>query len=142
MIIQRIQQTDKSFIGWLIDGTGPRFAFTLELPWLNNEPNRSCIPSATYTCDRIPIEPKSDLIWMKIRYGYEDIFEIKDVPNRSGIRFHIGDFPGNTKGCILIGSGAGQDRLFDSAKAYADFYKRMEGINSFQLAIKQEEVVS
>lgn len=133
MIIKRIQQNDSCTIGWFMDGD-VRFAFTLEPPDKNNETNKSCIPAATYPCERGPVP--IHLIWMTARYGYQDIFEIKDVPGRSGIYIHIGDFPNQTLGCVLTGGGVGENRLFDSAVAYDAFYKKMAGINSFSLTIE------
>jgi hypothetical protein len=67
----------------------------LELPWINNQHDISCIPSGTY-----PV----------IKYSYEghpDVFWIQNVPNRQGIMIHIGNFASgmkvDTKGCLLPG---------------------------------------
>lgn len=66
---------------------------TLELPWQDNERNISCIPEGEY------------LVWKmhptkKRKYQY---FWVKDVPGRTGILFHPGNFTHQILGCILPG---------------------------------------
>ena len=65
----------------------------LELPWLNNERNISCIPEGTYNV---------------IKYSdtkHKDCFWIQDVKDRDGILIHMGNFATgvkiDTKGCLL-----------------------------------------
>lgn len=65
----------------------------LELPWLNNEHNVSCIPEGTYDV---------------IKYSdtkHKDCFWIQDVPDRTGILIHLGNFVDGKKidslGCQL-----------------------------------------
>jgi hypothetical protein len=50
---------------------------TIERPWLDNEPNVSCIPTGTYTCIRSQY----------YRGGYE-CFEVRGVPKRTLIKIH------------------------------------------------------
>lgn len=70
----------------------PIFAFkTLELPWKNNQPQVSCIPKGKYECVH-RTSPK---------YGRH--FLVKDVPGRSWILIHHGNFYHDIKGCILPG---------------------------------------
>ena len=64
---------------------------TLELPWLQNQPNISCIPKGIYQCHKI-ISP-----------SLGECFEIADVPNRTYIRGHAGNFTRQILGCILFG---------------------------------------
>ena len=64
---------------------------TLELPWLNNKPFISCIPPGTYKAKKI----------LSQTFGW--CIHILNVPNRSGILLHYGNFYTNTKGCILVG---------------------------------------
>lgn len=76
---------------------------TLELPWENNQRNISCIPCGIYSCE----------IDDSARWG--SVYHIRDVPERSYILFHPGNWAGrksmphlqsNVEGCILLG----QDR--------------------------------
>ena len=66
---------------------------TLELPWRNNQRNISSIPSAFYN-----VVPRTSE-----RFG--DHLHVLDVPGRSWILFHAGNWPRNTDGCILVGMG-------------------------------------
>lgn len=65
---------------------------TLELPWLNNAPQKSCIPTGTYKV--VPrFSPK-----------YGNHFHVMAVPNRSYILIHQGNYYKDILGCILVGA--------------------------------------
>lgn len=67
---------------------------TLELPWLGNEPERSCIPEGVYDY-RVALSPrlKRDVIW------------IDGVEGRSAIQIHQGNYTSQILGCCLVGDG-------------------------------------
>ena len=66
---------------------------TLELPWLNNQQGKSCIPADRYLCKKVgPSE--------HINYPH---IAIQDVPNRSGCCIHIANFVKQLLGCIAVG---------------------------------------
>ncbi len=65
--------------------------FTLENPWKDNQRNISCIPEGTYTV--VPNHTKA----------HPDTYRVLKVENRSGILIHIGNYPKDTHGCILVG---------------------------------------
>ena len=64
---------------------------TIELPDRNNAKNISCIPTGTYT-------------WQKIHRSSngQPALWIRDVPNRTEILIHYGLHPSHSQGCILI----------------------------------------
>jgi len=68
----------------------------------------------------------------KSRYGHEYSFEIKNVPNYTGIIIHIGNDISDTEGCPLINYAAlynkEEDRFrgFYSTPAYKDFYELLK----------------
>ena len=64
---------------------------TLELQWLRNQQNISCIPEGIYQCHKI-VSP-----------SLGECFEIENVPNRTFIRGHMGNFTSDILGCILFG---------------------------------------
>jgi hypothetical protein len=64
---------------------------TLELPWLNNEPNVSCIPAGSYTAFKYD-SPKHGLCML-----------FQDVSGRSMIEIHPGNYTRQIQGCILVG---------------------------------------
>ncbi len=41
-----------------------------------------------------------------------------DVPGFTGIRIHIGNFPKDTEGCILVGTKLGIDKVVNSKIAF------------------------
>ena len=84
------KQTTGSLIVHDVFKTHAQFA-TIELPWLNNHPFISCIPSGTYKAKKI----------LSSTFGW--CIQIFNVPNRTNILLHSGNFYTNTKGCILIG---------------------------------------
>lgn len=95
MILNRLVRLDDRILGRLIvysdlDVVGT-FA-TLELPWRNNERNKSCIPSMYYT-----VSPRTSQ-----KFGHHLI--INGTTPRELILFHIGNFPKDTDGCILVGT--------------------------------------
>lgn len=49
-----------------------------------------------------------------------------DVPGFEGIRIHPGNTDQNTEGCILVGVGVGQDRLYNSRQAYERLFNKLE----------------
>lgn len=69
---------------------------TLELPYIHNQINVSCIPKGTYQCV-YAYKPNSK------RYCYQ----IQNVSGRTGIFIHVGNFFSDLKGCIALGSGQG-----------------------------------
>lgn len=63
---------------------------TLELPWKNNQHDISCIPKGTYYCSIRPFFSK-------------DRYELMNVPDRTGIFIHEGNYYHDVLGCILLG---------------------------------------
>ena len=77
---------------------------TLELAWLENKREISCIPEDSYPYTK-EIHPK-----------YGKVLRLHKVPDRDGVLAHYGNFAGSlnpkskkpdTLGCILFGSGYG-----------------------------------
>ena len=99
------------------------FAVTLELPWRDNEPERSCIPPGTYACQRVHSP----------RFG--DTFEVMAVPNRSHILFHKGNTTPDTKGCILVGEYFDALAIRQSGAAFEEFMLYFADKDSFILSI-------
>lgn len=64
---------------------------TLELPWRNNERRVSRIPDGTYQAIKHQSPKFGNSIW------------IQNVPDRSEILIHLGNYNRDTLGCILVG---------------------------------------
>jgi hypothetical protein len=94
VMIKREKGNGKETLGTLIARNGQSvFACkTLELPWLNNAKNISCVPVGTYLCKRI----------FSLKYGY--VYALQNVKGRSGIYIHIGNYFSDIAGCIILGN--------------------------------------
>jgi hypothetical protein len=100
--------------------------YTIELPWRKNMKNISCIPKGEYFCET-RVSPRFGLVYW-----------IKDVPNRSFILIHSGNWAGDVSkgykahvnGCILLGlqNGTlqGQLAVLNSRLAVNKFMREME----------------
>lgn len=67
-------------------------AFTLELPYKNNDKKISCIPIGKYTVVK-RVSPK-----------FGECFHVLNVPNRDWILIHQGNYHSQILGCILVGT--------------------------------------
>jgi len=105
---------------------GEMLCWTLELPWLENKQNISCIPKGKYKCTRGTL--KGNERWL-----------LKDVPNRTGIFIHAGNTYHDIQGCILTGSGVGyilNDRaVLGAPNALNELMVKTKGINEIELEI-------
>jgi Family of unknown function (DUF5675) len=97
LILQRLIQSKRSTIGRLTVN-GQIFS-TLEPPPVPNPPpdgnNYVCIPAETYPLT-IRWSPKFN----------RQVPHVENVPGRTAIELHIGNFPDDTDGCGLIGVNA------------------------------------
>lgn len=66
--------------------------YTLELPWKDNQHDISCIPKGTYPCSLRPFHTITN-------------YEVLNVPNRTGIFFHVANWVKELLGCIAPGVG-------------------------------------
>jgi len=64
---------------------------TLELPWLSNKRNVSCIPAGSYTAVKYD-SPK-----------HGPVLLLQNIEDRSMIEIHAGNFTYQIEGCILVG---------------------------------------
>ena len=101
---------------------------TLELTDLGNQKNISCIPEGKYDVHRIYSQ----------KFG--NCFHIQDVPGRSAILIHKGNYTKDTHGCILVGMNHididddGLKDVSDSTTAMEKLLTVMTG-NEFKLYV-------
>ena len=101
VLLKRFSDDTKQTLGTLsfLKNDGQLFVCkTLELPWKDNQSNISCIPSGTYTCkytrsNRLSAKKGTDIF----------TYEVLNVPDRGGIRFHSANFFFQLLGCIALG---------------------------------------
>jgi hypothetical protein len=132
ILLTRGKSTDQGTPGIL---TGDRLSLcTLELPWRNNAPGISCIPAGRYVC-----RPYSS-------GKFPDAWEVADVPGRSAILIHIGNYAGDTakgyrsdvQGCILVGLTLGEingQQALLSSRLAMDALQAAVGRKPFTLVI-------
>ena len=92
--LKRRKYTDQQTIGTMNvykDGVFVCCLATLELDWESNERNSSCIPANGYNLTHYSSDK------------YKNVLQVMDVPNRSYILIHNGNYNKHTKGCILVG---------------------------------------
>ena len=106
IVIDRFLPCSQSIIGKLY-ANGKYICYTLELAWLWNINNVSCVPPGHYGGH--------------IRHDKADGWRIQlsGVPGpRTGVQIHIGNYPRDTVGCVLVGTSYAADRVWDSRSAY------------------------
>lgn len=107
MVVQREVETAQSVTGRLY--VSSQFeGFTLEPARLNPvHVGHPCIDAGRY---RVVLSrsPRLDYVTP----------ELLDVPGRSDVRFHVGNFPKDTLGCVLVGENRGEDAVWNSKEAF------------------------
>lgn len=108
------------------------FCGTLEPADRLNQVSKSSIPAQQYTCRRYSSEK------------YPETFEVSNVPGRSHILFHPGNFVEDTAGCILLGRHTNklsmnnkQRMIVNSGNTFKTFIRLLHGINTFHLTIRE-----
>jgi len=146
LALRRIQ-TPQQTVGILSvingDEDGTRWSlwecWTLELPWENNRNRESCIPP----------EPGSEAVYEWQRHTsprFGTCVWVRDVPGRSEIIFHAGNFVSDTAGCILVGDtpddldADGLVDVTDSQETMGELMNRVG--DSGELSITWEEQVA
>ncbi len=67
----------------------------LELPWKDNKKNVSCIPDGSYWVEK----------YLSPTKGRGIVFQFSNVPGRSNVQIHKGNYYTDILGCILPGAG-------------------------------------
>ena len=118
------------FEGDLIEGTDQRVKhvfYTLELPWRDNETDVSCIPAGVYPC-KMKRSPSKG-----VRY------HLSGTDPRTYIMIHVGNYPSEILGCILLGMSRGEHQgapaVWKSALAVTEF-ERLMNFDQFFLVIQ------
>lgn len=95
--IKRVSKSYDCEMGVFIDvENGIPFLASIERPDKDNKKYISCIPKGVYLCEKYTSEK------------YKDVYEVKDVPNRSKILIHAANIAEELEGCIAPGCYFGQ----------------------------------
>lgn len=129
--LKRLESLPDGTFGVIMDEDDNLLCHTAELPWLMNGPDKSCIPAASYIC--MPYSsPHHPGVW-----------QVTDVPSRSGILIHNGNIPEiDSLGCIILGLERGQLNGADAVLESNLALTKMRGIwvAPFQLQIVENLV--
>lgn len=131
LVLKRLETSNQGTFGVLEISTDNNvfFMYTLELPWVNNLPNISCIPTGKYR-GMWEISPR----FKRFMYG------LKNVPGRAGVRIHSANLASQLNGCIALGLKLGQiegkKAILLSSTAVRQFEKLMNK-QEFELEIKE-----
>lgn len=98
----RMSYTDASTQGLLYVESMAKFV-TLEPPHASG----MLMPEGTYHCQKT-MSPR-------MKYVSPQLF---NVPGHVGERIHVGNYPTDTEGCILVGETRGKDFVGNSQKAF------------------------
>jgi hypothetical protein len=124
----RTNERDGTLGVLLIDSQSPWL--TLEPPWRNNAKwdgsydTVSCIPIGEYTCRQLQ------------HRTFGTTWEVQDVPGRSGILFHVGNYRTDTMGCILLAERWSGSALLESRVGLNRFRKCLALTKQFRLLIR------
>lgn len=129
LLLLREIYTEKSTIGKLYFN-GNFYGHTLELPYLDNQRSISSIPKGVYQVEKRAGEESP-------KFKYQHLI-VKDVPNRSYILFHVGNYPKDTKGCVLIGNTKSLNAIGESTKAFNKLMYDLQPYTKIELVIKNK----
>lgn len=93
LTLKTTAQDEAATCGELRTESGWLLCLTLEEPYRLNQKDVSCIPAGKYSWFK-RLSPKR---------GYE-VIELKDVPGRTNVQIHVGNFLKDTEGCVLVGT--------------------------------------
>lgn len=101
--------------------------FTLELPWLENQRGISCVPRGKYKAFK-RMSPKNG-----------SVIEFANVPQRTNIQIHRGNYTRQIEGCVLVGDAVrflDADSIPDVANSGATMDKLLALLpNEFEVEI-------
>jgi len=100
--------------------------YTLELPWRDNVKGESCIPCGDYKVE-----------WEYSPKFKTSLYELRDVPNRTEIKFHAGNWVNQTDGCILPGLTQAGEAVERSQEALEKMYSITDKPRPFTLSVRE-----
>ncbi len=126
----RLEENEKYGTFGLIKINKEVFSVCLEPPDYENQVSKSSIPVQQYMCKRI-VSPT-----------FGETFEITNVPGRTHVLFHKGNFKRNTEACVLLAQYWGKLRtnerlVVNSGTTFQLFMEIMRPYNEFHLTISE-----
>jgi len=134
IFLERLEASRQGIAGVLIHPDKGIICYTLERPWVDNQKFVSCIPAGTYPLVR----------YFSGRFNYHT-YGIRQVEDRRGICFHIGNSIKDSQGCVLLGLDVNWTsharRLVKSRMAMRRFMRIMNKKTKDQIYISNERML-
>ena len=97
-------------------------------------PGSTAIPAGKYSIDMKTPSPK-----YKDRAAYQfcgaKVPRLVGVPGFVGILIHIGNYPKDTDGCILVGENKEKGAVLNSTDTFKKLYKALQGYSNISIEI-------
>lgn len=92
------------------------------------EPSKPIIPDGKYLI-KLSYSPT-----FSKKYPYSALLggkvpEVIGIKDHYGLRFHVGNYPSDTKGCILLGTSGTDCSVLNSSLAYRNFCANIQRFN-------------
>lgn len=84
------------------------------------EPSKVIIPDGEYLV-RLSLSPTFSKKYPYVVNLDGKVPEVIGIAGHSGLRIHVGNYPSDTKGCILIGQKGTDSSVINSSLAYRQF---------------------
>lgn len=110
LTVNRDRYTDKSTVG-MVDIDGIFQCYSLEPA---REAEHPYIQAGQYKAKK----GKSS------KFGYT-VIHVLDVPGRTDIEWHIGNYPSSTKGCTVVGQTRDTDFVGNSERAFLELMSKL-----------------
>lgn len=126
--LERYSWTDEYTEGRLftsVTGEKAHIAYTIERPWLDNQPNVSCIPEGIYDI-RQHKRPSGERAFILIGNGccaYPH--QVNEQSPRWGILIHAANHPHEIEGCIAPGLERARGYVLQSRNAMKALHKAL-----------------
>jgi Family of unknown function (DUF5675) len=135
--LERFAYLPTGTFGRLTFPTGENYV-TAERPWLDNTVGESCIPEGLYA---LSLRPSA--IVAACSHGiFDEGWEVRNVPGRTFIMIHPGNWPMSVRGCIAVGreleimpDGFSQYGVTNSRDSFSEIMGLMTKSDNWQLNI-------
>jgi hypothetical protein len=122
IVVQRVTQDSNCTIGEIL--SGEQSGATLEPPYQPVKVmGHTRIPAGQYVLKLRTDGSMSPQYTQKFGADFhKGMLWLQDVPDFEDVYLHIGNYPRDTEGCILVATNAGEDAINSSTAFYQLFY--------------------
>ena len=122
--LNRVRNASDCTIGVLTVGKA-KFATLEDKVRKDKVHGETAIPAGTYELGLRAEGGMTKRYARKFPDMHKGMIWLQDVPGFTWVYIHIGNFPEDTLGCILVGERAGEDMVHNSRTAYENIYPKI-----------------